>query len=173
MGNCWLKKQKIEEIPLIVNFDVGTMEIDKSIESPSFHSLMVEAVSSLESQSPRQVSVESTPPTPPPSPSVKNGVISFPVKKKKLLNELVKKVPEIKANFRWKSLHISQFNKVYSPKKYRFSQEKYIEHMLKANVCQLCETIFPDSSYLKILNKEDDPGVKYCLTCSKFLLGKE
>lgn len=160
MGNCFPKKHKEEESFLLA-------------ESDSDCQLTV--ASSISITLSDSISLPPTPPTTPRTPPAQTPriVMSIPVQKKEVLSELVQRVPEIKANFRWKKLHQSQFKKVCSPRKHRFDQVKYVEHMLKPNVCQLCETLFPDETYLKTLDEDHDSAIKYCFMCQKFILGRK
>jgi len=93
--------------------------------------------------------------------------MSMPVKKKRLLNELIIKVPEIKANYRWENRDVE----VFSPRKQRFNEERYEKHMKNPNVCQLCETLFPDNTYLQKLDQNEE--TLYCFNCIKFLSGEK
>ena len=43
--------------------------------------------------------------------------------------------------------------------------------MKNPNVCQLCETLFPDNTYLQ--NLDEDEEKRYCFNCVKFLSGEK
>jgi len=192
MGNCLNNKDAIEPIenkPLLENSvdstydslnDINSVEspswsLSSSISSsptPPLHIFMSQP--SSHSSTPPPTPPPTPPTTPPPTPT-KQRLISLPVQKKQFLNELLIQVPEIKANYRFSE---NSEKRVFSPSKHRFDKKKYEEHMAKENVCQLCETLFPSSEYLKSFNLCDSNSspptitssdIKYCFNCIKFL----
>jgi hypothetical protein len=180
MGNCLKNsvEESIENQPLIssveYNQSIDYQDSLNSVSSPSpFPSSSLSTCSSVtpppnlfmptpRSQTPVS---ESTPVST--KPNTPENKMSMPVKKKRLLNELIIKVPEIKANYRWENRDVE----VFSPRKQRFNEERYEKHMKNPNVCQLCETLFPDNTYLQKLDQNEE--TLYCFNCIKFLSGEK
>jgi hypothetical protein len=173
MGNCIPKQNKNKKEEESFLLDDSDSDCRLTVAS-SISITLSDSISLPPTPPPTPPTTPRTPPpTPQTSPQTPPIVMSIPVQKKEVLSELVQRVPEIKANFRWKKLHQSQFKKVCSPQKHRFDQVKYVEHMMKSNVCQLCETLFPDETYLKTLGEDHDSAIKYCFVCQKFILGRK
>ena len=187
MGNCLKNsvENSIENQPLISpdrhNESENSIDSINSVASPSpFPSSSLSLNSSpspppylfmpLPPASPLSCPDEPSLPAAPiqrPIPVSTKNKMSVPVKKKCFLNELIIKVPEIKANYRWEK----KKGEVFSPRKQRFNEERYEKHMKNPNVCQLCETLFPDNTYLQ--NLDEDEEKRYCFNCVKFLSGEK
>ena len=120
----------------------------------------------LPPQSPISLPRQLTPP-PSPSPPPPENNMSLPVKKKRFLNELIIKVPEVRANYRWEKQNV----KVFRLENNVLMRKDIEKHMKNPNVCQLCETLFPNNTYLQKLNQNEK--TLYCFNCIKFLSGKK